>query len=106
MNEKKFKIAHLLGITREHEAQFRHIEKRLTQQGYIVFAPVIYNVEEWKLQADMLDEMCYQKLLMCDFCVLATPEHVGKSTSLRIRQAREMGKEIYVFEDDSLKAYL
>lgn len=37
--ERKFKIAHLAGITREHEDQFREAEKLLTRQGYIVFTP-------------------------------------------------------------------
>jgi len=40
--------------------------------------------------------MCYEKLLVCDFCVVVTPEHIGKSTSNRIRQAISMNKPVYV----------
>lgn len=45
--DKKYEIAHLIGITREHEEQFRNVEKILTNKGYIVFAPVIYNMKEY-----------------------------------------------------------
>lgn len=105
---KKYKIAHLIGITREHEKQFRNAEKILTGKGYIVFAPVIYNMQEYLSFGEypnMLDDMCYEKLIMCDFLVLVTPEHIGKSTTLRIRQANTMGKKVYVLENDVLKEF-
>lgn len=104
--EKKFKIAHLAGITREHEKQFREAEKLLTRQGYIVFSPVFYNLDEYNSFGkfpNMLDDMCYEKLsVYSDFLVIVTPEHIGKSTSLRIRQAREMNKPVYVIKDGEL----
>lgn len=102
----KYKVAHLLGITREHETQFRHVEKELTKAGYICFAPVIYNLAIYKQYPDMLDDMCYEKLLVCDFCVVVTPEHIGKSTSNRIRQAINMGKPVYVWKDNGLNAMI
>lgn len=106
--DKKYEIAHLIGITREHEEQFRNVEKILTKKGYIVFAPVIYNMEEYLSFGEypnMLDDMCYEKLLMCDFLVLVTPEHIGKSTTLRIKQANTMGKKVYILENDVLKEF-
>ena len=106
MNE--YKIAHLVGITREHEKQFRDAEKILTRKGYIVFAPVFYNMEEYLSFGEypnMLDDMCYEKLLMCDFLVIVTPEHIGKSTTQRIKQATYLGKKIYVLENDNLKEF-
>lgn len=98
----KYKVAHLLGITREHEKQFRHVEIELTKQGYICFAPAIYCFETYKQYPDLLDDMCYEKLLVCDLCVVVTPEHIGKSTSNRIRQAISMNKPVYVWENDGL----
>lgn len=106
--KKKFRTVHLIGITREHETQFRKAEKTLTRMGYIVFAPVFYSKEEYLSfgnEPNMLDDMCYEKLQMCDFLVLVTPEHIGKSTTLRIKQAAVMGKKIYTLENDKLKEY-
>lgn len=102
---KKFKIAHLAGITREHEEQFRSAEKVLTEMGYIVFAPVFYDYAKYKSFGEwpnMLDEMCSQKLELCDFLVIVTPEHVGKSTPLRIKQAKAVGKPVYVLQEGQL----
>lgn len=42
--------------------------------------------------------MYYEKLKLCDFCVLVTPEHVELSISLRIRQAIEMKKPVYIWD--------
>lgn len=105
---KKYEIAHLIGITREHEKQFRNAEKILTSKGYIVFAPVFYNMEEYLSFGEypnMIDDMCFEKLLMCDFLVLVTPDHIGKSTGNRIKQAKEMGKYIYIIENGDLKKW-
>lgn len=101
----KYKVAHLLGITREHEKQFRHVETELTKMGYICFAPVIYNLDVYNQYSDLLDDMCYEKLLVCDFCVIVTSEHIGKSTQNRIRQAEELNKPVYVWEDNNLKLF-
>ena len=101
----KYNVAHLLGITREHEEQFRNVETELTKLGYICFAPVIYDFEIYKEYAEVLDDMCYEKLLVCDICVVVTPEHIGKSTSNRIKQAIDLGKPIYVWSNDSLIKY-
>ena len=94
----RYKVAHLLGITREHENQFRCVEQELTKAGYICFRPAIYDFAVYKQYADMLDEMCYQKLLICDFCVIVTPEHIGKSTSHRIQQSFDLGKPVYTWD--------
>lgn len=51
--------------------------------------PVFYNVEEYLSFGEfsnMLDGMCYEKLLICDFLVLMMPEHIGMSTVLRMEQ--------------------
>lgn len=101
----KYKVAHLLGITREHESQFRHVETSLTKMGYICFAPVIYNLDVYNHYSDLLDDMCYEKLLVCDICVIVTPEHIGKSTQNRIKQAKEMNKPVYILENDELKLF-
>lgn len=102
----KYKVAHLLGITREHEQQFRNVEVELTKQGYICFVPAIYCFETYKQHSDLLDDMCYEKLLVCDFCVVVTPEHIGKSTSNRIRQAISMNKPVYVWENNGLNGII
>lgn len=102
----KYKVAHLLGITREHEKQFRHVETALTKMGFICFAPVIYEFDVYKQYCDLIDDMCYEKLLACDICVIVTPEHIGKSTQNRIAQAMELNKSVYVWEDNKLKPYV
>lgn len=101
----KYKVAHLLGITREHEKQFRYVEQKLTKKGYICFAPVIYDYDVYKEYEDMLNDMCYEKLKVADLCILVTPEHVGKSTTIRIKQAKELGIPVYVLEDDLIVPY-
>lgn len=88
-------IAHLAGITRNHEKQFREAEMELTKKGYICFAPVIYDFDVYKQYQSMIDSMCSQKLEMCDMLVVVTPEHIGRSTSMRIKQAIELGKKVY-----------
>ena len=80
----KYKLAHIGGIARGHEKQFRACETALTLDGYICFAPVVYDMEVYKQHPDLLDDMCYEKLLICDLFVIATPEHIGKiNTSCR-----------------------
>lgn len=101
----KFKVAHLLGITREHEKEFRHAERVLTKNGFICFAPVIYNYDEYLMHQSMIDEMCYQKLLTADLCVIVTPYHIGKSTKLRIQQARRLGIPVYIWNNELLEEY-
>lgn len=101
-----YEVAHLLGITREHESQFRYVETELTKMGYICFAPVIYDFELYKQNANLIDDMCYEKLRICDICVIVTPEHIGKSTTQRIQQAKQLNKPVYVFENNKLKPYI
>lgn len=61
-----FPIAHLLRITRDHEAVFRQVETKLTKQGYICFAPVIYDFDIYLQHKQLLKDMCYEKLLQAD----------------------------------------
>ena len=98
----KYYVAHLLGIAREHEDRFRYVEKELTKMGYICFAPVFYDLNIYNQYPDLLDDMCYEKLVVCDFCVVVTPEHIGKSTTKRINQAKEFGKPVYVLHNGDL----
>lgn len=103
----EFKLAHIGGVTRQNMKLFRTIEKRLTLSGYICFAPVIYDYKVWLPNQKMLDDMCYEKLKICDLFVVATPWHVGKSTSLRISQAKEMNIPVvvYNFSEKYLEIY-
>lgn len=98
----KYMVAHLLGITREHEKQFRDVEMALTKDGFICFAPVIYDFDVYQKFPEMLNNMCYEKLLVCDFCVLVTPEHIGRSTTDRILQAIDLGKPVYVWYNGAM----
>lgn len=98
----KFKTAHLLGITRGNMHRFRLVEEKLTKMGYIVFAPVIYQYDVYLQMPELLDDMCYEKLLVCDICVVVTPEHIGKSTTNRIKQAFEFGKPVYLWENGNM----
>lgn len=102
----KFKVAHLLGSTNGNEAQFRQVETELTKAGYICFAPVIYNKNVAEKYMDTLSDMCYAKLLMCDLCVIATPDHISESTKNRIKQARYLNKPVYVLENGLLKEFI
>ena len=97
----KYKVAHLLGIARGHEKSFRFVEQVLTAKGYICFAPAFYNLDLYNECPDLLDDMCYEKLKVCDIAVVVTPDHIGKSTSTRIKQCKELNKPCYVlFRDD------
>lgn len=98
----KYEVAHLLGVTRGNMHRFRLVEEKLTKQGYICFAPVIYQFDVYLKYDKMLDEMCYEKLKISDLCVIVTPEHIGKSTSLRIKQAYDLKIPVYTFQNDKL----
>lgn len=100
----RYKVAHLLGSTKGNERQFRYVEIELTKMGYICFAPAIYNFDVYNQIPDLLDDMCYEKLLVCDICVVVTPDHIGKSTSNRIKQALDLGKPVYIWVDNALKS--
>lgn len=98
-----YKTVYLLGVTCWHEPSFRKAEVELTKRGYIVLAPavydyVIYDYENYLTCKDSLKDICYEKLKSSDFCVLVTPEHVELSISLRIRQAIEMKKPVYIWD--------
>ena len=98
----KYKVAHLIGKTRWEEERFRHAERELTKQGYICFAPVIYDFDVYKQHAPMIDNMCYEKLLVCDICVVVTPEHIGQSTTRTIEKARELGKPVFIWDGNKI----
>ena len=102
----RFQVAHLLGSTKGNEAKFRQVETELTKAGYICFAPVIYNQNVAEKYMDTLSDMCYAKLLICDLCVIATPDHIGESTKNRIRQARDLNKPVYVLENGYMKEFI
>lgn len=103
---RRYKIAHLVGSTKDNEEIFRNAEKLLTRKGYIVFAPVFYRIGDYlsfeKDSGNMIDDMCYEKLLACDCIVVVIPERIGKSTGNRIKQARELGKEVYVIKNEEI----
>lgn len=97
----KYKLAHIGGVTRYNNELFRKIEKELTLQGYICFCPVVYDPVEWEPNQEMLNEMCFEKLMVCDLFVIATPWRVGKSTSLRVEQCRELEIPIKVYNHET-----
>lgn len=94
-----YKTALLLGSTKGNEDTFRHAEAELTKKGYIVMAPVLYGYDVTKPWHPMLTDMCEQKCKFCDLCVVVTPDHIGEATMLRIRQAIDMAKPVYVFDE-------
>lgn len=97
-----FKVAHLIGITRDHEAVFRDAEKFLTKIGYICFAPAIYNYDEYMIHKEMIDDMCTAKFNICDIVVVVTPEHIGKSTTGRIKDAMEKKIPVFTFVNNAI----
>lgn len=102
----KYSIAHLLGITRDHEKVFREHEIKLTKMGYICFAPAIYDYEVYKEYEDMINKMCFEKLMVSDICVLVTPEHVGKRTTETIKTAQKLEIPVYTLNGDTLVPYV
>lgn len=101
----KYKVAHLIGIAREHEAEFRHVEQEMTKKGFICFTPTFYDLKLYEAHQEMIDDMCYQKLLVSDLCMIVTPEHIGKSTRARAQQSWDMGIPVYVWDDKCPKVY-
>ena len=93
----KFKVIHLVGSTKGNKELFEKAEKVLTSQGNIVFKPVLYGDEVTNDNIDMLNEMCYQKLVFADAICIVTPEHIGESTQKRIQEADELNKEIFIY---------
>lgn len=101
----KYKLIHLLGSTRDHKEIFRYVEEELTKQGYIVFAPVFYDINIYNQMPNLLDDMCYEKLLVCDAVCVVTPDHIGKSTIKRLQQVKELGKERYIWINNQMEKY-
>lgn len=90
----KYMVAHLLGHTRDNEVNFRRVERKLTKQGFICFVPAIYVLSEYLKYQDLIDDMCYEKLLVCDLCVAVT---LGESTNIRISQAKKLNIPSFTF---------
>lgn len=96
---KVFPIIHLIGSTKiENEQQFLAAEKYYTKNGYIVFKPVFFGLDENDENIEMYTDMCTQKLNMCDAVCVVT-EHIGESTRKRIRQATALNKRIMYFSE-------
>ena len=101
----KYEIAHLIGSTENNEERFRIAKITLTKMGYICFRPVIYNLTTYLSCKDLIDDMCKEKLLLCDICVIVTPEKIGESTKQMIQQAIELGKPVYKFTRGILQLF-
>lgn len=99
----KYQLIHIGGVTRNNEKIFRKIEHELTLKGYICWAPVVYDVEVWRSNQEMLDDMCYAKLTVCDIFLIATPWHIGQSTQLRISQCKEFDIPVMVYNHSTKK---
>ncbi len=94
----KYKVVHLIGSTKGNLEIFRRAEIYFTKLGYIVFKPVFYVYNDYIESKDLVDDMCYDKLVFSDIVCLVTPEHFGESTIERIKQAKNLKKEILVFD--------
>lgn len=102
----KYKVVHLIGSTKGNYELFKNAEEYFTKMGYIVFKPVFYNLDSKNGIIDMLNDMCYEKLLFSDIICIVTPEHIGESTRNRIRQSYELNKKIIVFDGTDVKDYV
>lgn len=98
-----FKLVHLIGSTKQNKEKFIEAEKELTNQGYIVFKPVLYGDEVNNDNLQMLTDMCSEKLQVCDIVCLVTLEHVGQSTIKRLVQARNMNKILMIYKNKEMK---
>ena len=101
----KYEIAHLIGSTADNEERFRMAEITLTKMGYICFRPVIYNPSTYLRCKELLDDMCKEKLLLCDICVIVTPEKIGDNTKKMIQLAIDLGKTVYEFSRGVLQLF-
>ena len=101
----KYEIAHLIGSTENNEERFRNAEITLTKMGYICFRPVIYNLSTYLRCKELIDDMCKEKLLLCDICVIVTPEKIGESTKQMIQLAINLGKTVYEFSCGVLQLF-
>lgn len=100
-----FKVVHLIGSTKGNYEIFRKAEIYFTELGYIVFKPVFYVYSDYIKNKELIDKMCYEKLLFCDIVCLVTPKHFGESTIKRIKQAELLEKEILVFDGEKSFRY-
>ena len=100
----KLKVVHLIGSTKGNDEIFRKAEVYFTKLGYIVFKPVFYVYDDYIKNKELIDDMCYEKLIFSDIICLVTPEHYGESTIKRIQQAKILKKDILIF--DGKKSYL
>ncbi len=94
----KYKVIHLIGSTKGNERIFKNAEKYFTRKGYIVFKLVFYKLKEYTPYMDLVNDMCYEKLLACDMVCVVNPNHIGNSTLNRIKQAQELGKDVIIFD--------
>ena len=101
----KYKVVHLIGSTKGNKEKFIAAEKYFTKKGYIAFKPVFYDLKENDPNMDIYNDMCYEKLLFCDIVCIVTPNHIGNSTKIRIKQAKHLNKEILVFECNTIRRY-
>ena len=100
-----FKVVHLIGSTKGNYEIFRKAEIYFTELGYIVLKPVFYVYSDYIKNKELIDKMCYEKLLFCDVVCLVTPKHFGESTIKRIKQAKALKKEILVFDGEKSFIY-
>lgn len=104
--ERRFELMELIGSTKGNNVNmFKDAEKDLTNKGYIVFKPVLFGDEVDSNNLKMLTDMCYEKMLVSDAVCIVTPNHIGESTLLRITQALDLNKQIYIWENGILYAH-
>ena len=102
----KYKVITLCGSTRFKE-QFLEAQKRLTLAGNIVISVGLFghsgDDEVWtEGTKEMLDDMHKRKIDMADaIYVINVGGYIGSSTRSEIEYARQTGKEILYWEDDS-----
>ena len=101
----EFKVVHLIGKTEGNEEVFRLIEKELTKKGFIVFRPVFYVIEDYLENRQIIDRMCYEKLIVADIICIVGVDYIGKSTMYRMKQAISMNKEVMIWNDGRMVEY-
>lgn len=104
-----YSVVYLSGKAIDNEKSFRAVEQKLTEMGYITFAPIVYTLEDEQSfgpKPNILDQIAEEQLAQSDLVVLVTPEQIDQATRNEIKQALAWKKPIYQLSHGQLQEWM